>query len=143
MGSTLVMVLMLGHEAYIANVGDSRAYLLNSSLTRLTKDHSLVARLVELGQITEADARTHPQRNVIYSTMGDPDKMHVDLYHHTLQPEDRLLLCSDGLSGMVMDDELLKISQAQTDPEAACLALIEAANQAGGNDNITTVMIQM
>lgn len=143
MGSTLVMALVFGNQAYIANVGDSRAYLLNDTIRKITADHSLVERLVELGQITAEEARNHPQRNVIYSTMGDREKMHVDVYRENLQSGDRLLLCSDGLSGMVEDEDLLQISQTYNDPEDVCRAMIEAAKEGGGKDNITAIIIQM
>jgi protein phosphatase len=143
MGSTLVMALVVDNQVYIANVGDSRTYLLNEEIIKLTTDHSLVERLVELGQITKEEARTHPQRNVIYSTMGDPEKMHVDTYRHPLNPGDRLLLCSDGLSGMVEDKDLLAISQQCPDPVKATKAMIDAANENGGKDNITAVIVQM
>ncbi|MDM8520723.1 Stp1/IreP family PP2C-type Ser/Thr phosphatase [Anaerolineales bacterium HSG6] len=142
MGSTLVMTLVSEGKAHIANVGDSRAYLLNNAIAKITADHSLVERLVELGQITPAEARTHPQRNVIYSTMGDPEKMQVDIYNQPLQPGERLLLCSDGLSGMIEDETILEISKKYPDPQQACTALIEAANEGGGKDNITAIVIQ-
>jgi len=143
MGSTLVMALICDGKTYIANVGDSRAYLLNSEIRRITNDHSLVERLVELGQITPEEARHHPQRNVIYSTMGDPEKMHVDVFTEPLKPGDRLLLCSDGLSTMIEDNDILSISKSYTDPAKACQSMIEIANANGGKDNITAVIIQM
>jgi len=143
MGSTLVMALVTEGKAHIANVGDSRAYLLNQKITKITADHSLVERLIELGQITPVEARTHPQRNVIYSTIGDAEKMQVDLYSQILQPEERLLLCSDGLSGMIEDDAILEISEKHSDPQQACTALIEAAKEGGGKDNITAIIVQL
>jgi len=143
MGATLVAALVANNKATIVNVGDSRAYLLNSTIKKLTRDHSLVERLVELGQITEDEARHHPQKNVIYSTMGDKDKIQIDVYHCPLQPGDRLLLCSDGLSGMVEDEDLLKLSLSHPEAAMACQVMINAANEAGGKDNITAVIVQM
>lgn len=144
MGSTLVMALVAGQNAHIINVGDSRAYRLNSEeIEQLTVDHSLVERLVQIGQITREEARTHKQRNVIYSIIGEKRKLEIGFYHAALKPGDRLLLCSDGLSGMVTDEELLHISKHQPDPVKANQLMIEAAKNAGGNDNITVILIQM
>jgi protein phosphatase len=144
MGSTLVMALVMGGEAHVLNVGDSRAYhLTDQQIQQISKDHSLVARLIEIGQLTPEEARSHPQRNVIYSTIGDKPKMDMGYYQRTLASGDRLLLCSDGLSGMVPDEELLTISRHYPDPAQACKAMIEAAKVAGGDDNITVIIVQL
>lgn len=144
MGSTVVMALVMGHRAHIANVGDSRAYLLQPEhIEQISVDHSLVERLVQIGQLTREEARTHKNRNVIYNTIGEKPDMDVSLYHTTIRPGERLLLCSDGLSGMVTDDDLLAISQNQPAPDRACRAMIEAAKLAGGSDNITCIIVQM
>jgi protein phosphatase len=144
MGSTLIMALVLAGEAHIANVGDSRAYLLNSTtIQQISVDHSLVERLVQIGQLTREEARTHKQKNVIYSTVGDKEDMEVGFFQVKLQPGERLLLCSDGLSGMLTDEEIQVISRNRPDPAAACKSLIEAAKLAGGHDNITTIIVQM
>lgn len=144
MGSTLVMALVADGQAHIANVGDSRAYHLNSAgIQQISVDHSLVERLVQIGQLTREEARTHKQKNVIYSTIGDKPDMEVGFYHVDLQPGDRLLLCSDGLSGMITDEEIFDISHGYPDPAAACQTLIEAAKRAGGHDNITAIIVQM
>lgn len=144
MGSTLVMALVADQQAHIANVGDSRAYRIRQAgIEQISVDHSLVERLVQIGQLTREEARTHKQKNVIYSTIGDKPDMDVSFYHVPLQPGDRLLLCSDGLCGMITDDEILAISRSQSDPAAACRFLIEAAKRAGGHDNITAIIVQM
>lgn len=144
MGSTLVMALVMDGQAHIANVGDSRAYIVNStSIRQISVDHSLVERLVQIGQLTREEARTHKQKNVIYSTVGDKEDMEIGLYHVKLQPGDRLLLCSDGLSGMLTDEEIQVISRNRPEPASACKSLIEAAKMAGGHDNITTIIVQM
>jgi protein phosphatase len=144
MGSTLVMALVTEGQAHIANVGDSRAYHLNSTgIRQISTDHSLVERLVQIGQLTREEARTHKQKNVIYNTVGDKEEMEIGLYHTALQPGDRLLLCSDGLSGMITDEEILQISRSQPNPAEACKALIEAAKKAGGYDNITAIIVQI
>ncbi len=144
MGSTLVAVVVDGVQAHVAHVGDSRAYLINAQgIQRLTVDHSLVERLVTTGQITAEQARTHEQRNVIYRTMGDKAKVEVEGASHPVSPGDRLLLCSDGLSGMVADEALLNIIRAAPSLQLACEEMIKAANAAGGTDNISAVLIEV
>ncbi|GAB4433527.1 MAG: hypothetical protein Kow0031_15150 [Anaerolineae bacterium] len=144
MGSTLVMALVVGPQAYITNVGDSRAYrLLPDAIEQISTDHSLVERLVQIGQISREEARTHKQRNVVYSIIGEKRRLEMGYYQTTLNPGERLLLCSDGLSGMVTDEELLTISQNEPDLARACQQLVEAAKRAGGHDNITAILIQM
>lgn len=144
MGSTLVMALVARGQAHIANVGDSRAYLIRGDgIEQISVDHSLVERLIQIGQITREEARTHKQRNVIYNTIGDKPDFEVGLYHVDLQPGDRLLLCSDGLSGMVADEQILDISRSYALPAEACKVMVEAAKSAGGTDNITAIIIQM
>ena len=144
MGSTLVAILLDANRACIAHVGDSRAYRINErGIEQLTTDHSLVERLIATNQITREEARHHPQRNVIYRTMGDKPKVEVDTSIHTLSAGDRLLLCSDGLSGMVDDATIHRIVMESSSPQAACDALIDAGNAAGGEDNISVVIIQI
>ncbi|MFN8456045.1 MAG: Stp1/IreP family PP2C-type Ser/Thr phosphatase [Anaerolineae bacterium] len=144
MGSTLVMALVTEGQAHIANVGDSRAYRLTADhIEQISTDHSLVERLVQIGQLTREEARVHKQKNVIYSTIGDKEEMEIGLYQTNLQPGNRLLLCSDGLSGMLADEEILQLSRANPDPATACKALVEAAKMAGGHDNITALIVEM
>jgi serine/threonine protein phosphatase PrpC len=144
MGSTLVMTVLDADQAYVAHVGDSRAYQINAAgIKRLTIDHSLVQRLVTTGQITEKEARTHEQRNVIYRTMGDRAEVEVDTSVHALSPGDRILLCSDGMCGQVEDALIEQIVMSAATPQAACDTLIDAANAAGGPDNITAVLIEV
>jgi serine/threonine protein phosphatase PrpC len=144
MGSTLVMAVLDGATARIANVGDSRAYLINAAgIRRLTIDHSLVERLIATGQLTPEEARRHPQRNVIYRTMGDRAQVEVDTFVQVLAPGDRLLLCSDGLSGMLEDSDLQRIVMQASSPQDACRQLIAAANANGGDDNITAIVLQI
>jgi protein phosphatase len=144
MGSTLVMALVMGHTARVINVGDSRAYRLSpQKIEQISTDHSLVERLVQIGQITREEARTHKQRNVIYSTLGEKRRMEIGYYETQLDPNDRLLLCSDGLSEKVPDELILHISRNEADPAAATQLLVEAAKQAGGDDNITVVLVQI
>jgi serine/threonine protein phosphatase PrpC len=144
MGTTLVMALFVGDTATIANVGDSRAYQLKpDGIAQVTVDHSLVERLVATGQITPEEAANHPQKNVIYRVIGDKASVENDVYERRLAPGEALLLCSDGLDGMVDDDHIWRIWRTSTSPQEACERLVEAANEAGGEDNITVVIVQV
>ncbi len=145
LGSTVTSVLVEENQAYVANVGDSRTYLLrDGNLSPLTKDHSLVAKLVEARQIEPEDVYSHPQRNLIYRSLGAGHKnIDVDVFHETLQPNDTLLLCSDGLWEMVRHDDLLKMLSEQASPQAICDKLIALANENGGEDNITAVVVRV
>jgi protein phosphatase len=144
MGSTLVAAVLDGQMAYIAHVGDSRAYRITvQGIQRLTLDHSLVERLIATNQISREEARFHPQRNVIYRTIGDKSKIDVEVSTAPLDPGDYLLLCSDGLSGMLDDHTILKYVIEAPSPQAACDALVSAANAAGGDDNITVIIVQV
>jgi protein phosphatase len=144
MGSTLVSALLVGAQAYIANVGDSRAYVLSAGgVRRVTKDHSLVQTLVDGGVIRETEIRSHPQRNYITRNMGDKSEVQVDLFSVTLDPGDSLLLCCDGLWEMVEDDQIRRIVLDSRDPQEACRQLIDTANANGGDDNITCVLVSV
>lgn len=142
-GSTLVAALVYGEVAHLANVGDSRAYVCDEhGLRRITSDHSLVAQLVASGMITPDEVYTHPQRNQIYRSLGDDPDVLVDIFTQELHPGMRLLLCSDGLWEMARDPQIEEILRGAPDPQAACDALIAAANDGGGEDNITAVVIE-
>ncbi len=145
LGSTVTVALIQGDQAYIANVGDSRTYLLrNQQLTPVTRDHSLVARLVESKQIEPEDVYTHPQRNLIYRSLGAGHKnIEVDIFHETLHAGDALLLCSDGLWEMVRQQDLLNMLSVQSSPQKICDQLIDMANANGGEDNITAVVVHV
>lgn len=145
MGSTVVMAVLERNAVHIGHVGDSRAYRISEQgIEALTTDHSLVERLVAAHQITREEAQRHPQRNVIYRTLGDKSTLEVDTATHILEAGDRLLLCSDGLNGMVKDEVIQQIVMEQsTSPQDACVRLIEAANAAGGDDNISVVVVEL
>jgi protein phosphatase len=141
-GTTITMAVVQGSMGYVANVGDSRTYLLSDGrLTAITRDHSLVASLVEAGQLEPDQVYSHPQRNLIYRALGDKPQVEVDVFYRPLRPGDQLLLCSDGLWEMVREPELTRILQNAASPAAACEALVDAANQAGGKDNISAVVV--
>ncbi|MBV9257406.1 MAG: serine/threonine-protein phosphatase [Ktedonobacteraceae bacterium] len=145
LGSTVTVALIQNDQAYIANVGDSRTYLLRGKqLTPVTRDHSLVARLVESKQIEPEDVYTHPQRNLIYRSLGAGHKnIEVDIFHETLHAGDSLLLCSDGLWEMVRQQDLLNVLSEQSSPQKICDTLIDMANANGGEDNITAVVVHV
>lgn len=145
LGSTVTSVLVENDQAYIANVGDSRTYLLrDGKLSPLTKDHSLVAKLVETKQIEPEAIYSHPQRNLIYRSLGAGHKnVEVDVFHETLQPDDSLLLCSDGLWEMVRYEDLRKTLSEPISPQKICDKLIILANENGGEDNITAVVVHV
>ena len=145
LGSTVTVALIKNDQAYIANVGDSRTYLLrNKQLAPVTRDHSLVARLVESKQIEPEDVYTHPQRNLIYRSLGAGHKtIEVDVFHETLHAGDVLLLCSDGLWEMVRQQDLLNMLSEQSSPQKICDLLINMANANGGEDNITAVVVHV
>jgi protein phosphatase len=143
MGSTLVMAVVDGLKVFYAHVGDSRGYVIDrQGIRRITTDHSLVERLIATGQIRREDARIHPQRNVIYRTIGDKSMVEVDVNTITLEPGNKVLLCSDGLWEMVEDDYMYKLVQESVSPQAACEKLVAAANAAGGDDNITVIIVE-
>lgn len=151
MGTTLTIALIVGERLHIASVGDSRAYLLNSSgvtsdgatTAQLTSDHSLVARLVDIGQITPEQARTHPQRNLLYRSIGTDPSVEVDTFSEQVEPGDVVLLCSDGLFNHVRDEEIAQIALTQPDPDRACEQLVALANERGGRDNISVVIVRV
>jgi protein phosphatase len=141
-GTTITAALVIGETCAVANVGDSRTYLLRANkLEQITQDHSLVAGLVASNMIQPSEVRSHPQRNQIYRTLGDKPKIEVDIFQRVLEAGDQLLLCSDGLWEMVLDDAIAKILQNARTPQFACDRLIEAANAAGGEDNISVIVV--
>jgi PPM family protein phosphatase len=141
MGTTLVAMATRGDHAWIAHVGDSRAYRLrDGSLERLTHDHSLVDEQVRLGQLTQAQAETSPMRNVITRAVGTQDEVDADVIEFAVMPGDLYMLASDGLMREVDDGQIAAILRASGELEQTCAQLIEAANRAGGRDNITCVL---
>jgi serine/threonine protein phosphatase PrpC len=143
-GTTLTAALVIGASSAVANVGDSRTYLWrDGNLRQITQDHSLVASMVAANMIRPDEVRSHPQRNQIYRTLGEKAAVEVDLFENPLRQGDRLMLCSDGLWEMVLDQEIQQIMAQSSNPQEACDRLIEAANLAGGEDNISVVLVWM
>ncbi len=142
MGTTVVVALVTQCHVHIAHMGDSRAYLLRGrELRQLTYDHSLVGLLLQDGEITAEEAEHHPARNYLMRYLGMDNGMEPDTQTIALQPEDRLLLCSDGLWGMVPKPALTRILEDRKDPETTCQDLLAAGNAGGGLDNLTAVVV--
>ncbi len=145
LGSTVTFAVVLGGHAFVANVGDSRTYLLRKGQLRpITKDHSLVARLVDAGHLKPSEVYDHPQRNLITRSLGAGHKdVDVDVFYLTLEPDDMLLLCCDGLWEMIRDEaEITRILSSDVSLETMCQQLINAANEGGGEDNITALVVR-
>lgn len=142
MGTTLVLASCIGNEAIVANIGDSRLYLVNDAMTQITRDHSLVEEMVTLGGIDREMARNHPDKNIITRAVGVKEKVAADFFEVDLTKGDKLLLCSDGLTNMLRDEEIYQIIQDNKELEQAAKALIDAANENGGRDNIAVVLVE-
>jgi serine/threonine protein phosphatase PrpC len=143
-GTTLTCTLVLGNNAFLAHVGDSRAYLISrDTIRQITTDHSLVSRLIELGQITAKEAKQHPQRNVLYRALGRAGNLEVDTHLQSLPAHSALLLCTDGLWGIVAEDEMLSIIAAAPSPQVACNHLVDRAIEHGSDDNVTAILVQV
>ena len=142
MGTTITALLSRGDGIELAHVGDSRAYLLRGGeLQQLTEDHTLVHRMVLEGKLTEDEARIHPHRSILTRALGVEPNVEVDGASLDIRPGDRVLLCSDGLTSMVDDEVIVELLGSTPDPRQASLALVDAANAAGGNDNITALVL--
>lgn len=143
MGTTLTMTLVLGDVAYIANIGDSRTYIWrDDQLRRITSDHSLVMKLVELEHIAEDEIYTHPHRNGVLKSLGVASVAEVDIYVERLRPNDVLMMCSDGLWELVRDHDIATVFRHSTNPDKVLKSLVNAANKAGGDDNISVVLVR-
>ena len=142
-GTTGTVALIFNDQLIIGHVGDSRAYLItHDGLEQITRDHSLVQRLVELGQLSQADAAIHHQKNVLYKAIGQGEGLEADVNMYRLSPGTKILLCSDGLWGYVEEPQLLAIIRQAPSLKMACDRMVNAANEAGGPDNITAVLVE-
>lgn len=144
-GTTLTAALVLGSQITIAHVGDSRAYWIRhgGQIQAITQDHSLVQRLVEIGQLTEEQAAVHPQRNVLHRAVGQLEPFSADIITQQFSPQVALLVCSDGLWGVVSEKDICSIINSTSDLSQACLNLVKAANNAGGPDNISAILVRL
>jgi protein phosphatase len=144
MGTTVTLAFARSRDVIIAHVGDSRAYLVdggNSMITQITSDHSFVEALLAAGHITPEQADEHPMRNVLYRALGQAEDMDVDLYQSRLHVHDRLVLCSDGLTRHVKPEEIASLSLQYDNPDEASQALIDLANERGGEDNVSVIVV--
>jgi PPM family protein phosphatase len=144
MGTTCTLLTINDSLAHVAHVGDSRAYLLRKGeLSQLTEDHTLVGRMVREGRLSQQEAEHHPQRNIIMRVLGGDADVDVDVLSLDLVPHDQLLLCSDGLTSMIGRDVIQRTLQTEPDAQSAADRLVELANKAGGEDNITALVIRV
>ena len=143
MGTTVVAATCLGKYLQVANVGDSRLYIINDEVRQITRDHSLVEEMVRMGGIDREAARNHPDKNIITRAIGARDTIEIDFFHEELKSGDIVLMCSDGLTNMLEDEEIGRILRSQGTIEEKAEELIEAANQNGGRDNIAVIVIDM
>ena len=144
-GTTLTAALILGQQMTIAHVGDSRAYMIYSDgrIETITRDHSLVKRLEELGHISQKEAENYPNRNVLYRALGQGEQLEPDIFTIPFPAAGLLMLCSDGLWGVVPEKEILRAVRESPNLEQACQSMVAVANAAGGPDNISVVLVQL
>jgi serine/threonine protein phosphatase PrpC len=144
LGATVTAAMVVGDVLTVAHVGDSRCYLFSGDrLEQLTEDHSLVQRMINTGNLSRSEARIHPYRNVIYRSIGGDDQIEIDIIRRKLSNDDVLLLCSDGLNGMLSDDQIRDILMVNPDPNTAAKELVVNANAAGGEDNTSVIVVKL
>lgn len=143
MGTTVVAATCMGKYLQVANVGDSRLYIINEEIRQITRDHSLVEEMVRMGGLDRAMARNHPDKNIITRAIGARDTIEIDFFHEELKGGDIVLMCSDGLTNMLEDEEIGRILKEQGTIEERAEKLVEAANNNGGKDNIAVIIIDM
>lgn len=143
MGTTMVAAVIDGETLYVANVGDSRLYVVEETITQITKDHSLVEEMVRRGEIDKEEARNHPNKNIITRAIGTSTQIAVDCFEKKINLETTILLCSDGLTNMIEDTEIFSIVKASSELETVGEQLIKVANENGGKDNITVILANL
>ncbi len=142
-GTTLSAVAVIGNLAYLAHVGDSRAYLIHeNTIEQLTTDHTLVQRLLEMKELTPEEAENYPQKNVLYRAIGQNEELKMERMVRALPPSGRVLICTDGLWDMIEDDTIKQVAQQASSPQEACDNLVKLANDRGGADNISVIVFQ-
>ncbi len=142
MGTTIVAATIVDDYIYVANVGDSRLYLINDDIVQITRDHSLVEEMVIAGKLDKEEARVHPDKNIITRAIGAASDIKIDFFDMHLREGDRILMCTDGLSNMVEDQDIRMIVERESDVAGIACALIRAANENGGRDNIGVIIIE-
>ena len=143
MGTTLVAATVLGNTVYAANIGDSRLYKVGRTIEQITRDHSLVEEMVRMGEISKEEARNHPEKNIIPKAIGVSGAVEPDYFNTSLEPGECLLLCSDGLSNMIEDSQILEIVEQRRDLRTCAQELVDTANRNGGRDNIAVVLVEL
>lgn len=143
MGTTVVAATLVDRRLYVANVGDSRLYVLNEKIEQITRDHSYVAEMIRMGRLAPDDERVKTKKNVITRAVGAMEKVSPDFFEVELQEGDTVLMCTDGLSNMVTDDRIHQIAVSSDDAEEIGKALVHEANKNGGQDNITAIVIKL
>ncbi|MBO5386773.1 MAG: Stp1/IreP family PP2C-type Ser/Thr phosphatase [Lachnospiraceae bacterium] len=141
MGTTMVAAVAMDDKLYVANVGDSRLYVVNNEIRQITMDHSLVEEMIRSGELERKKGRNHPEKNIITKAMGSRDEVIPDFFEIDMEPGDKYVICSDGLSNMVEDDEIRDIVVDYADIKDATKALVDRANYYGGSDNISVVLV--
>ena len=142
MGTTVVVSTYVDDTLYVANVGDSRLYVIGDTITQITRDHSLVEEMVRMGGIDRVAARNHPDKNIITRAIGAANSVNVDFFEVTMKPQDLVLMCSDGLTNMIEDEEILRLVKSEKDLKAKADLLVKTANDNGGKDNIAVLLMQ-
>ena len=142
MGTTVVAATIIDGYLYVANVGDSRLYVIDKEIHQITRDHSLVEEMIRLGEIDRESARTHPDKNIITRAIGVVEEVKVDFFDLKLKPGDSILMCSDGLTNMIEDEEIRMVLNGQRDVVEKTEELIKTANRNGGKDNIAVIIIE-
>lgn len=142
MGTTMVVATIIGNYVYVANVGDSRLYVIHQGIHQITKDHSLVQEMVRMGELREEEARDHPDKNIITRALGVARSLDVDFFDLEIGPDTMILMCSDGLSNMVTNEEIADLLERPGNVKEKGKALIRLANANGGKDNIAVVLIE-
>ncbi len=142
MGTTLTLAVIIDKVLYVGHIGDSRCYIINNVITQLTKDHSYVEQLIDKGMITKSQAKTHPKKNIITRALGTMKNIEVDIIEHQLQDSDLIMLCTDGLSNLLDDNEMKEIIKTTDLLENANGKMVKLANSRGGFDNITVIIVK-
>lgn len=142
MGTTMVVCTLVGGYAYVANVGDSRLYMAGDALDQITQDHSLIAEMVRLGELTPEEGRRHPDKNIITRAVGTADEVRIDFFDMKMEEGNKIVMCSDGLTNMVEDSRIFAILN-DTEVEDKAKALVDEANANGGLDNIAVIVVEV
>lgn len=143
MGTTLVIATVTDNTIFVANIGDSRLYLIDDGIHQITRDHSYVEEMVSIGEIDKSEARTHSKKNIITRAIGVEEETHADFFEVQFKKGDKLLMCSDGLTNMVEDNDILSTVYGNNDIESTVHKLIDLANDSGGKDNIAVLIVEL